>query len=119
MILLIEDEDAIARLVEFALEREGFEVQRAADGKEALGMLDKDPPALIVSDIMLPYVSGHEIVTAVRDHERWREVPILMLTSMTGQRDIVRALDSGANDYITKPFAIEELLARVRRLLPR
>lgn len=118
--MLVEDDEHILVLVQFILEREGFEVAAMADGRAAAAHVAKeDPPALAVLDVMLPYTSGFDLISAIRSSETWGSVPIVMLTAKAGEQDIVRALDAGANDYIVKPFQPDELLARVRRLLPR
>ena len=117
--LLVEDEEDIAFLLRFLFERNGFRVVHAADGKEALGRLDGDPPDIAVMDIMLPYHDGLEVLERLRALPHWRTVPVLMLTAKAREADIVRALELGADDYVTKPFQPEEVLARVRRLMRR
>lgn len=118
-VLVVEDEDDIAYILRFMFEREGFTVDHAADGRQALARLDQDPPHGVVLDIMLPYHDGIEIVERLRAVPAWRSVPVLMLTAKAREVDIVRALDLGANDYVTKPFQPDEVVARMRRLLRR
>jgi len=116
-ILVVEDEEDIAFILRFLFERNGFEVEVAADGRLALDCFDRGPvPAAVVLDIMLPYHDGLSLLAELRSRSEWREVPVLMLTAKAREGDIVRALESGANDYVTKPFQPEEVLARVRRM---
>lgn len=119
-ILMVEDEEDIAFLIRFMLERHGFVVEHAADGRQALEKLSSSsPPDLTLMDIMLPYHDGLELIERLRAQPGWGSVPVLMLTAKAREVDIVRALELGADDYVTKPFQPEELLARIRRLLRR
>ena len=118
-ILMVEDEEDIAFILRFLLERHGYRVDHASDGRQALERLVGDPPAMVLLDIMLPYHDGLEIVERLRAVDAWRAVPVLMLTAKARESDIVRALELGADDYVTKPFQPEEVLARIRRLLRR
>ncbi|MDR6990266.1 response regulator [Luteimonas sp. 3794] len=118
-VLVVEDEEDIAYILRFMFEREGFVVDHAADGRAALARLEQDPPHGVVLDIMLPYHDGIEIVERLRAVPAWRTVPVLMLTAKAREVDIVRALDLGADDYVTKPFQPDEVVARMRRLLRR
>lgn len=118
-ILMVEDDEHIAYILRFLLERNGFAVEQAADGRQALARLAQPPPDLVLMDIMLPYHDGLEILERLRAEPGWRTVPVLMLTAKAREADIVQALDLGANDYVTKPFQPEEVLARVRRVLRR
>lgn len=119
-ILMVEDEEDIAFIVRFLLERHGFAVDHAADGRQAIERIEsQQPPALVLMDIMLPYHDGLELVERLRDQPGWEQVPVLMLTAKAREADIVRALELGADDYITKPFQPEELLARIRRFTRR
>lgn len=118
-ILMVEDEDDIAYILRFLFEREGFIVEHAADGRQAIDRLEGEPPEAVILDIMLPYHDGIELVERLRAKPAWRSVPVLMLTAKAREVDIVRALDLGADDYVTKPFQPEEVLARLRRLLRR
>lgn len=115
-ILIVEDEMKIARFVELELVHEGYVVAIAADGREGLEKALSWQPDLIVLDLMLPGLSGIEVCRRVRQES---EVPILMLTAKDDVSDKVMGLDMGADDYMTKPFAIEELLARIRTALKR
>jgi two-component system, OmpR family, alkaline phosphatase synthesis response regulator PhoP len=118
-ILIIEDDDNIAQILKFMLERQGYAVAMAADGRAARTLIETTdtPPQLVLLDVMLPYVDGFELVRVIRARAGWAATPIVMLTAKTMEQDIVRALDAGANDYIVKPFQPNELLARIRRYL--
>lgn len=119
VVLLIEDDVDVVFLVRFILEREGYQVKVAGDGRAAAERLAEPPPSLLLLDIMLPFVDGFQLLSQVRAQAAWAGVPIVMLSAKAHERDVVRALDAGANDYIAKPFRPEELLARVRRLLEK
>ena len=113
-ILLIEDEEKLARMVEMELKYEGYEVEKALDGRRGLELALSGGFDLVLLDIMLPQLSGMEVLRRLR---RESQVPVIMLTARDSVVDKVAGLDSGADDYITKPFAIEELLARIRAAL--
>jgi two-component system, OmpR family, alkaline phosphatase synthesis response regulator PhoP len=114
--LVVEDDPHIGHLLKFMLERNGYSVQLAVDGRAAQAHIQRESaPAVAVFDVMLPFLDGLQLVGLARKQPGWETVPILMLTAKAQERDIVRALDAGANDYIVKPFQPEELLARVRR----
>ena len=113
-ILIIEDEVKIARFLELELVHEGYAVKQAYDGREGLKISQSEEFDLIILDIMLPYINGIEVLRKIRQTS---EIPIIMLTAKDEVMDKVIGLDMGANDYVTKPFAIEELLARIRAAL--
>ena len=114
--LVVEDDDNIAYLLQFMLERENFRVDLQREGRSAMAYVQTKPPVdIVLLDVMLPFVDGFQLVELIRATPAWREVPVLMLTAKTREQDAVRALDSGASDYIHKPFAPNELMARVRR----
>jgi len=113
-ILLVEDEEKLARMVELELKYEGYQVDKAADGRTGLDMAQTGDYDLILLDIMLPALNGMEVLRRLR---RESLVPVIMLTARDTVMDKVAGLDAGADDYITKPFAIEELLARIRAAL--
>jgi DNA-binding response OmpR family regulator len=115
-ILLVDDEDAVRKVLTFPLERDGHTVVQAADGVEALARFGDQPVDLVVLDIMLPKLDGLEVCKQLRARS---SVPIIMLTARDESDEIVRGLDAGADDYVTKPFRLNELLARVRALLRR
>lgn len=110
-ILIVEDEKKIARFLELELTHEGYEVQTAGDGRSGLEQAQSWQPDLLILDLMLPELSGIEVCRRLR-HDS--DVPIIMLTAKDDVSDKVMGLDMGADDYMTKPFAIEELLARIR-----
>jgi DNA-binding response OmpR family regulator len=115
-ILVAEDEPLLIRAIEGRLKKDGYAVQSAADGQQALEQIAKRAPDLVITDIMMPYASGLEIIAAVRALPG-KKVPVIILSSM-GQEDVVlEAFRLGADDYITKPFSPNELSVRVRRLL--
>ncbi len=118
-ILVVEDEAALLTLLRYNLEKHGFRVEEAADGQEALLRVAESPPDLVLLDWMLPSLSGIEVCRQLRRRPETRGLPIIMLTARTEDRDAVRALDTGADDYVAKPFAMEALLARIRALLRR
>lgn len=115
-ILIIEDELKIARFVELELKYEGYQVEQRHDGREGLQRALEGNIDLIILDIMLPSMNGMEVLRRLRQHS---EVPVIMLTAKDQIMDKVMGLDMGADDYLTKPFAIEELLARIRAALKR
>ena len=118
-ILVVEDEDALATLLQYNLEKEGYEVVPAGDGEEALLLVDEKLPDIIVLDWMLPKVSGIEVCRRIRQRPESRNVPIIMLTARGEESDRVRGLDTGADDYVVKPVSMSELAARVRAVLRR
>ena len=117
-IIIIEDDQIISGLLRHILIRHGYEIHIARDGRAASALVDEiEPPELILLDVMLPFLDGFELLQQIREKKHWKEVPVIMLTSKGQEKDIVRALDAGANDYIVKPFKPEELVARVRRFI--
>jgi DNA-binding response OmpR family regulator len=117
-ILIVEDDPRIAYLVGYLLQREGYETETAADGKTAVERVEQGPPpSLVLLDIMLPYVDGFQILERLRASESWKDVPVVLLSAKNQERDVVRALELGASDYVQKPFQPRELVARVQRLL--
>lgn len=118
-ILVAEDEDSLATLLQYNLEKEGYDVAVAGDGEEALLLVDERLPDLIVLDWMLPKVSGIEVCRRIRQRPEARNVPIIMLTARGEETDRIRGLDTGADDYVVKPFSMTELAARIRAVLRR
>ena len=117
-LFLAEDEEGTAILLKFLLARGGHTVVHAADGQQAQAMIDQmPPPALVLLDIMLPYLNGLQLLAHIRQKADWQHVPIIMLTADSNERDIEQALAAGANDYIVKPFNPRELTARLQRFL--
>jgi two-component system phosphate regulon response regulator PhoB len=118
-ILVVEDDDALGTLLRYNLEREGYAVALATDGEEALIQAEEQLPDLVVLDWMLPRVSGIEVCRRLRQKPLSRNVPIIMLTARGEESDRIRGLDTGADDYVVKPFAVTELSARIRAVLRR
>ncbi len=115
-ILIVEDEEKIARFVALELEHEGYQVEHAADGRTAVDLALERDYDLILLDVLLPQLNGMEVLRRVRKH---KDVPVIMVTARDAVMDKVAGLDAGADDYLTKPFAIEELFARIRVALKR
>lgn len=117
-VLVVEDDVDIGQLLNFMLSREGYRVVMAGDGREASEKIaTMAPPGLVLLDVMLPYLDGFQLYARIREQPLWRGVPVMMLTSKSQESDVVRALDAGVSDFITKPFHPAELVARVRRYL--
>lgn len=119
MILIVEDEASLVTMLRYNLEKEGYRVCEAGDGEEALTVVAERKPDLILLDWMLPSLSGIEVCRQLRRKPATRELPIIMLTARGEEGDKIRGLNTGADDYLTKPFSLPELMARVRALLRR
>jgi two-component system phosphate regulon response regulator PhoB len=119
LVLIAEDEASLMTLLRYNIEKEGYRAVEAQDGEEALLLAAEDTPDLVVLDWMLPKVSGIEVCRRLRMRPETKNVPIVMLTARGEEADRVRGLDTGADDYITKPFSMTELLARMRAVLRR
>lgn len=115
-ILVVEDEEKILEVVTSLMEKQGYEVYQAEDGKKALEIFNNKEISLIILDLMLPDISGEEICMKIREKSR---VPIIMLTAKIDEANLLKGLDIGADDYITKPFSLMELVARVKVILRR
>ncbi len=118
-VLIAEDEPSLSELLQYNLEREGYETAIAADGEEALLLLQERLPDLLLLDWMLPKVPGIEVCRRVRNRTSSKNLPIIMITARSEETDRVRGLDTGADDYITKPFSTTELMARIRAVMRR
>src|ERR1700742_4796771 len=118
-VLVVEDEAALAELLKYNLEKEGYSVRVSIDGEEALVAAEERAPDLVLLDWMLPKASGVEVCRRLRARQETRNTPIVMLTARGDESDRVRGLDIGADDYITKPFSMTELLARLRAVMRR
>ncbi|KQY75244.1 response regulator [Brevundimonas sp. Root1423] len=118
-VLVMEDEDALATLLSYNLEKEGYRVVVAADGEEGMLQIDERLPDLVLLDWMLPKLSGIEVCRRIRGRAETRNLPIIMLTARGEESDRIRGLDTGADDYLTKPFSMSELIARIRAVLRR
>jgi two-component system phosphate regulon response regulator PhoB len=119
LVLIVEDEAPLVTLLRYNLEREGFAVAEANDGEEALLRVAEDKPDAVLLDLMLPLVSGLEVCRQLRRMPTTRSLPIIMLTARGEESDRVRGLDSGADDYVVKPFSPSELIARLRSVMRR
>jgi len=115
-ILVAEDEPMLLKTIELKLKKEGYEVITTSDGREAAAKIQEVDPDLVITDIMMPYVSGLEIVALIRKNNNKR-IPIIMLSSMEQEKVVMEAFELGADDYITKPFSLNELAIRVKRLM--
>ncbi len=118
-IVVVDDEESIRELIKFNLEKAGYQVECLADGSEALQYLGEHPPDLVVLDIMLPSMDGLDVCRILRQREKTRCLPVIMLTARTEEIDRVVGLEIGADDYLTKPFSPRELLARIKAVLRR
>lgn len=119
LVLIVEDDPSLSTLLRYNIEKEGFRVSEAHDGEEALLQVDEAQPDLVVLDWMLPKVSGIEVCRRLRARVETKNLPVIMLTARGEDADRVRGLDTGADDYLTKPFSMTELLARIRAVLRR
>jgi two-component system phosphate regulon response regulator PhoB len=118
-ILVVEDEDAITTLLDYNLKKEGFDVALAVDGEDALMKVEEQQPDIVILDWMLPKISGIEVCRRLRSKPETRNIPVIMLTARSEEADRIRGLETGADDYLTKPFSTNELIARVRAVLRR
>ena len=115
-ILVADDEPMLLKTIELKLKKEGYEVITTADGREAIAKIEELNPDMVITDIMMPYASGLEIVSMVRQKIQ-RKIPIIMLSAMEQEKVVMEAFDLGADDYITKPFSLNELAIRVKKLM--
>ena len=118
-VLVVDDEPDIREVIRFALEATGFETEEAADAGAALEMIRRNPPDLLLLDWMLPGRSGLDLAKQLKEDPRTEGLPIIMVTARTEERDLIKGLGGGADDYITKPFSPRELIARLKALLRR
>jgi DNA-binding response OmpR family regulator len=119
LVLVADDDEDILGLVSFRLERSGYEVAAAKDGEEALRLARKLSPALVVLDVMMPRLDGYEVARRLREDEATRGIPVILLTALAQEADVARGFESGADDYLRKPFSPQELAARVQAVLGR
>jgi two-component system phosphate regulon response regulator PhoB len=119
LVLVVEDDPSLVTLLRYNLEKQGFRVDEATDGPEALTSIAENAPDLVLLDWKLPTLSGIEVCRQIRRRQETRDLPVIMVTARTEDQDEVRGLTTGADDYVTKPFNMEALLARVRALLRR
>lgn len=118
-VLVCDDDDLLLELLHHRLSAKGYSVELARNGREALEIVNDNPPDAIVLDAMMPLVDGYEVLRQVRARAGMAKVPVIFLTARKQEKDIVQALSLGASDYLAKPFIPEELLARLSRLLPK
>jgi DNA-binding response OmpR family regulator len=118
-VLIADDDVDVLELVAFRLERAGYGVIQARDGEEALNAAVEHRPALAVLDVMMPKMTGYEVVRALREREETRRMPVILLTARVQEADVSRGFEAGADDYIKKPFSPQELRARVEAVLGR
>lgn len=118
-ILIVEDDPDISKLLRLTLEKDHYQVRSVADGHAAFELIQRDPPDLVVLDVMLPSVDGLEVCRRIRQSDRTARIPVLMLSARSEEVDRVLGLELGADDYLTKPFSPRELSARVKALLRR
>ncbi len=115
-ILVAEDEPMLLKTIELKLKKEGYEVIATTDGREAISGIKENDPDLVITDIMMPYASGLEIVSLIKQPAN-RKIPVIILSAMEQEKVVMEAFELGADDYITKPFSLNELAIRVKRLL--
>src|SRR3972149_409714 len=118
-ILVVDDEVDLVRTIRFALETEGYHVLVSHNGEDALNLARKENPDLMLLDIMLPKLDGYKVCRLLKFDERYKHIPILMLTAKTQEKDKATGLQTGANEYITKPFDIDELMKKVKVYLSK
>lgn len=112
----MESDAQVMSLLQFMLSREGYQVLACNDGREAAAYIAEQPPVdVVILELVLPYRDGYELIRQVRESEAWAKVPLVVLTARRLESDIVRGLDAGANDYVTKPYSPRELIARIKR----
>ena len=119
LVMIIEDEEPLAMLLSYNLEKEGYEVATVANGLNAVSEVERLMPSVILLDWMLPEVSGIEICKMIRSKADIKNIPIIMLTAKGQEEDKIRGLGAGADDYVTKPFSVPELMARVKTNMRR
>ena len=116
-ILIVDDDDILIEILRFRIEASGHSILVASDGLQALELVRTAVPNLVILDAMMPVMTGAEVLAALRENDLTTDLPVIMLTARAGEDDVVRSLRAGANDYITKPFIPQELVARINKLL--
>jgi DNA-binding response OmpR family regulator len=119
LVLVADDDEDMLELVTLLLERRGYEIARAADGQEALGLVSSRRPDLAVLDVRMPKVDGFEVSRRIRESDDTREMPVILLTALAYDKDVARGFDTGATDYVKKPFSPRELVARIDTIMGR
>jgi len=118
-ILIVDDEPDLAETVRFSLELEGYSVLVATNGEEGLNVARQEKPDLILLDLMLPKLDGYKVCRLLKFDERYKSIPILMLTAKTQEKDKILGKETGANEYLTKPFDMDELMAKIKSYLSK
>lgn len=118
-VVVAEDDRAVAKLIQFKLLREGLEVEVATDGGRALEIIEGKKPDLILLDVMMPVLGGFQVLRQLKEREDLKDIPVIMLTAKGREEDIVKGIEMGSSDYITKPFRPSELIARLKRFLEK
>ena len=118
-VLIAEDEETIVESLSFLMEKEGYDVSVATDGRTAISMIARDIPDMVLLDVMMPVCDGFEVVRAVRNDTNTRQIPIMMLTAKTREVDRRKGLELGVDDFVTKPFSTRDVVSRVKTLLER
>jgi two-component system phosphate regulon response regulator PhoB len=118
-VLVAEDDEDILELVALLLEERGYEIARAGDGQEALGLISARPPDLAVLDVRMPKLDGFEVSRRIRANDDTQEVPVILLTALAREEDVAVGIDAGATDYVKKPFSPDELVTRIEAILGR
>ncbi|NVD27983.1 response regulator [Parasphingorhabdus flavimaris] len=118
-ILIADDDDILVDMIRLRLDGHGHHIEVAADGEAALDAVSSQRPDIIILDMMMPIISGSEVLSKLKSQPETRDIPVIMLTSRSGEADIVQALKAGVDDYLTKPFIPQELIARIDKLLLR
>ncbi len=118
-ILVVDDDAVTARFIASLLREHGYDVLIAEDGAHALELVDRHELAMVVCDLVMPYRDGYSVLRAIRQNEKFHDLPVLLLSMRDREEDIVKGLEEGADDYVIKPFNARELLARIRKILNR
>jgi two-component system alkaline phosphatase synthesis response regulator PhoP len=118
-VLIVDDEPNILELLDYNLQKEGYQVVRADSGEKAVAMLEKEKPSIVLLDQMLPGLDGLDVLKKIRANDAYAEMPVIMVTAKSEEIDKIIGLELGADDYITKPFSVRELCARVKAQLRR
>ena len=116
-IVLAEDEPQIARLIQFKLQKEGFEITWKDNGADALESVKEIKPDLVLLDVMMPVMDGYQVLKKIKEDENLKQIPVIMLTAKGQERDVVKGFDLGSEDYIVKPFRPAELVSRIKKIL--
>ncbi len=119
LVLIAEDDPEIANFVKFKLEKSGLEVMHGENGKVALELINENKPDLVILDIMMPIMDGFEVLRLMKENPETRGIPVIMLTAKGMEADVLKGFETGAVDYITKPFSVSELAVRVKSVLAR